>query len=216
MCFSTEASFAGGIIITAIGVATILKVHKSSQIIFASIPIFFGLQQITEGVIWLALKHPEYSYLLHWSTIIFMVMANVFWPIMIPLAILCMETDKKRRKILWGVLSLGIFLSMYFSLCLLTFEVNPEIRLYHIEYVDNFPSSIHLLAFGIYLITSITPLFISSHKKMFIFGILMTLSCLVTIIFFTQYLTSVWCFFAAIISLLIYWILNDAKRKAKR
>jgi len=43
----------------------------------------------------------------------------------------------------------------------------------------------------------------------------MALSCLVTAIFFTQYLTSVWCFFAALISGVIYWILRDSKREFK-
>jgi len=60
MCFSPEASFAGGVIISTIGIATILKVHKPSQIVFASIPIFFGIQQIVEGVLWLVLPNPEY------------------------------------------------------------------------------------------------------------------------------------------------------------
>jgi uncharacterized membrane protein len=41
----------------------------------------------------------------------------------------------------------------------------------------------------------------------------MFLSCLVTAIFFRQYLTSVWCFFAALISGVIYWILRDSKRE---
>jgi hypothetical protein len=50
MCFSAGASFAGGIIISAIGVITIKKVHKPSQIVFACIPLFFGFQQIAEGV----------------------------------------------------------------------------------------------------------------------------------------------------------------------
>jgi len=41
MCFSVEASFAGGIIISAIGIVTVTKVHKPSQLVFASIPLFF-------------------------------------------------------------------------------------------------------------------------------------------------------------------------------
>jgi hypothetical protein len=36
MCFSAEASFAGGIIIAAIGVVTIRKVHSPSQIVFVA------------------------------------------------------------------------------------------------------------------------------------------------------------------------------------
>ena len=56
MCFSAGASFAGGVIISAIGVATVLKVHKPSQIVFASIPLFFGFQQFVEGFVWLILQ----------------------------------------------------------------------------------------------------------------------------------------------------------------
>jgi uncharacterized membrane protein HdeD (DUF308 family) len=61
MCFSTEASFIGGTIISAIGVATVRNVHKPSQIVFASIPLFFGFQQIAEGFVWLSLQNPHYS-----------------------------------------------------------------------------------------------------------------------------------------------------------
>jgi hypothetical protein len=43
----------------------------------------------------------------------------------------------------------------------------------------------------------LTPLFISSIKRTHFIGILMFLSCLVTALFYKQYLTSVWCFFAA-------------------
>jgi hypothetical protein len=49
---------------------------------------------------------------------------------------------------------------------------------------------------------------------MWLFGILITISCLVSGIFFAQYLTSVWCFFAALISALIYWILGESRSRA--
>jgi hypothetical protein len=61
MCFSATASFAGGVIISVIGVAVVTKVHKPSQLLFACIPLFFGLQQFTEGVLWLAIPNPEYA-----------------------------------------------------------------------------------------------------------------------------------------------------------
>jgi len=213
MCFSTEASFIGGAIILAIGVVTVRKVHKPTQIIFASIPLFFGLQQIAEGFVWLALQNPDYGVLLKPATYFFLIMAEVFWPFMIPLAVLQMERNKKRIKILRVLLACGISVSIYFIFCLLLYNVNPEIRGYHIEYVEDFPKSIRLFVFAIYLVASITPLFVSTIKRTYLLGILMALSCLVTIIFFTQYLTSVWCFFGALISVVIFYILHDAKRK---
>lgn len=215
MCFSAGASFTGGVIISAIGVATVMKVHKPSQIVFASIPLFFGFQQFVEGFVWLILQHPVYAHYQSLVTYIYLVMAEVFWPMMIPLAVLCMEKDKKRQKYLWILLTMGISLSLYYIFCLFTFNVTPEIMGYHIEYKDNFPESIRLLAFSIYLIASITPLFISSIKRTHLLGILMSLSCLITVIFFTHYLTSVWCFFAALISVVIFWILQNAKKKYK-
>ena len=91
MCFSAEASFVGGVIITAIGVATIRKVHKPSQIIFACIPLFFGLQQIAEGFLWLALQNPEFAGIQKPAMYWFLIMAEVFWPFMVPLSVLQME-----------------------------------------------------------------------------------------------------------------------------
>ena len=213
MCFSTGASFIGGFAIVAIGVVSLHKVHKPSQIVFASIPLFFGFQQIAEGFVWLALQNADYAAFLKPATYTFLIMAEVFWPFMVPLAVLLMEKKQKRRKRLRILLAMGISVSLYFIFCLLMFKVTPEIRGYHIEYVDTFPGSLRLFVFAVYLVASIIPLFISSVRRTYILGVLMALSCLVTIIFFTQYLTSVWCFFGALISLVIYWILRDARRK---
>jgi hypothetical protein len=212
MCFSAVASFAGSAIISAIGVATVLKVHKPNQIVFASIPLFFGFQQFVEGSLWFILQHPAYSHYQTPATYIFLVMAQVFWPLMIPLAVLYMEPEKLRKKVLWILLSMGMVLSAYYLFSLFSFKVTPEIMGYHIEYVETSPVALRPVAFVVYLITSITPLFISSIKRIPVLGILMSFSCLVTILFFTQYLTSVWCFFAALISGVIYWILSNAKK----
>jgi len=213
MCFSAEASFAGGIIISAIGVATVTKVHKSSQLIFASIPLFFGIQQFTEGVLWLTLPNPDAVIIQKVSTYLFLIMAEVLWPMMIPLSVLFMEENLKKKKLLQLFLALGGCISIYYSVFLAIFDVNPEIVGYHIHYNTSAPQTFGVLTFLIYLAVTIVPLFISSIKRTHLLGVLMFLSCAVTIVFFRQYLTSVWCFFAAIISGVIFWILRDSKRK---
>lgn len=212
MCFSPEASFAGGVIISTIGAVTITKVHKSSQLVFASIPLFFGIQQIAEGFVWLALQNQDLIIMQKISTYMFLIMALVIWPAMIPLSILQMEEKKGKRKILTFLVVPGIVLSFYYSFCLLSFSVYPQIDGYHILYKNGFPRALSNPAFIVYLIVTITPLFISSIKKTWLMGILMTLSCLVTAIFFRQFMTSVWCFFAALISGVIFWILSDSKK----
>jgi hypothetical protein len=212
MCFSAEASFAGGVIISAIGVVTVRKVHKPSQILFASIPLFFGLQQIAEGLLWITLPSSEYIGLRHVSTYIFLAMAQVVWPMLIPLSVLLMEKSQTRKKYLLGLFFTGVLLSLYYTVCLILFDVRPQIQGFHVYYENDFPGSLRMVAFGIYLIATITPLFVSGIKRTHMLGILMTLSCLITGIFFTQYLLSVWCFFAALISAVIYWILSDSRK----
>jgi len=210
MCFSAEASFAGGVIISAIGIITIRKVRKPSQILFAAIPVFFGIQQFAEGVLWLTLPLEGFEIHSGIAAYIFLIIAELIWPVIIPLSVLLTEMSEKKKKILILFLVDGIILSLYYSYCLISFDVNPRIDGFHILYDNKFPASLSNVALLFYLIATIPPLFISSMRRAYMLGILMTLSCLISAVFFTQYLTSVWCFFAALISIVIYWILNDS------
>jgi len=213
MCFSAGASFVGGIIISGIGVATIREVHKPSQLIFASIPLFFGVQQIAEGCLWLTLPDADYINIHKIAKYFYLIMAQVLWPAIIPVSVLLMEENKNRIKILQVLLGMGLSLSLYYFFCLLFFKVTPQIIGYHIQYNTDFPDSLAIAAFIVYLIATITPLFVSGIKRTQLLGRLMFLSCLITAIFFTQYLISVWCFFAALISGVVFWILRDSKKE---
>ena len=154
MCFSAGASFIGGVVISAIGVATIIKVHKPSQIVFASIPLFFGFQQFVEGCMWLILQHPEYSRFQGTATYTFLIMAQVFWPMMIPMAVLHMEKNKKKIKALWVLLSIGLSVSLYYIFCMIAYHATPQISGFHIHYIQDSPKIPTFIAFIFYLISS--------------------------------------------------------------
>lgn len=216
MCFSATASFAGGGVISAIGIASVIKARKPTQKLFAGIPLLFGIQQIAEGMLWTTLKSGEHDQLQSAAVYIFLVTALVIWPVMIPLSIWLMEEVKKRKIILAGLTLLGGILSLFYVFCLISYNVTPQIQSFHIQYVDDFPLIPVRIAFVFYLVTTIAPLFISSTKRMWLFGILITISCIITGILFSQYLTSVWCFFAAIISAVIYWIPSVPQSKTSQ
>ncbi|MEI6053157.1 MAG: DUF6629 family protein [Opitutaceae bacterium] len=212
MCFSPEASFAGGLIISSIGVAALKQVHKPSQTVFASIPLLFGIQQIAEGILWVALPRPDYVHARQFGMYAFLIMARVVWPMLMPLSVLLMEENRTRKKILWILLAMGVSVSVYYVYCLLFLMVTPHIAGHHIQYTSDFPESLAVPVFVLYFVAAITPLFISSIKRTRLLGVLMFFSCLVTAIFFQLYITSVWCFFAAIISVVVVWILRDSKK----
>jgi hypothetical protein len=53
--------------------------------------------------------------------------------------------ESEKEKILRIFLVLGICLSAYYATCLVLFNVNPEIRSYHIQYHTGFPKSLALV-----------------------------------------------------------------------
>jgi hypothetical protein len=215
MCFSAPASFAGAAIISAIGAAAQTRVSKPAQRLFSLIPFFFGFQQLAEGVLWVTLGSGKYPLLQDITAYIFLITALVIWPVMVPLSVRLMEEVKLRKQILTGLLVAGCLLSVLYAFCLVYYDIFPQISSFHIEYVYNVPQALMTTAFIFYLITTIVPFFISSVKRMWVFGVLIAISCIITGIFFSQFLTSVWCFFAAIISIIVYWILYGVKSKAK-
>jgi hypothetical protein len=213
MCFSAGASFTGGVVLSAIGVATVRTAHNPSQKLFAGIPLFFAFQQYAEGVVWLTLRSGENYQIQTMAAYTFLVMALVIWPVMIPAALRRMEEAKRKKNIISGFMFAGVLLSAYYVFCLLTFSVTPRINGFHIQYVNDFPDILGYVAFGIYVIVTMAPLFISSVKGMSLFGGFSFFSCLVTGIFYKEYLTSVWCFFAALISVVVYWIILESQEE---
>lgn len=211
MCFSAGASFAGGAIITAIGIATVKKVRKPEQKLFSTIPLIFGLQQISEGFVWVALQNPGNQVMLTISGYLFLLAAVVIWPTIVPLSVLKMEQKPSRRRFLKVFLMAGIITSLYYGTGMIIHNIEPEISNHHIKYVNDFPRSLVIPVFILYLLATLIPLYISSIKKMYLFGILATLSLLITGIFFKEYMTSVWCFFAAFISIIIYRIIRNGE-----
>jgi hypothetical protein len=209
MCYSAGASFIGGAVISAIGVATVKEARKPSQVAFASIPLLFGLQQITEGFLWLALTDPAFAHLERAGTYGFLLMARIVWPTMLPLSVLLMEEGGAKRRLQFLLLGMGAAVSLYYTYCLLFLNVVPDIEGHHIRYISDFPESLAVPVFVVYFIAVITPLFISKNTRTRLLGVLMFLACAVTAVLFFQYLTSVWCFFAAIISVVVYWIIKE-------
>jgi hypothetical protein len=205
MCFSATASFIGGAVISAIGVATIRKNKEPSQRLFAAIPLLFGIQQVSEGFVWLTLQTPGHDMVLKVSAYIFITMAVVVWPTLLPLSLLLMERSKKRRGALYAFLFMGIIVSLSYLTGMLLYKISAGINSYHILYLIEYPHQIGKAALFSYLIATLPPLFISSRPRVYLLGIIIVLSYIVTYVFYREFLISVWCIFAALASIIIWW-----------
>jgi len=216
MCFSASASFSAGAVLTVIGIASIKKTQQPSQIPFASIPFVFGIQQITEGFVWLSLTDPAYAAMQSAATYIFLFIAQIVWPVWVPFSVAILEKKTERKKLERVIVLLGAVVSIYLAYCLLTFHVEARILGKHISYLQEYPQGPKHYGGILYIIATVVPPFFSPLKRMWSLGLSILISYIITTIFYEDYITSVWCFFAAVISVTVLGVMQEVKRSSQK
>lgn len=214
MCFSTTASFGAGLLLSAIGAASLKKAKRPEQIPFASIPLIFGVQQFAEGFVWLSWSNAQFAQFQQAATYAFLLIAQAIWPILIPYAFWKMETDATRKRILAFLTGLGGVVVAFVLFFLFTRTVSASIQAHHVQYHVDIPASMAIWRGIPYFMAIVISPFLSTvkHMKWLAWG---TLGAFVLAkIFFDQYLISVWCFFAAIVSLSVFFVLANQKKAA--
>lgn len=220
MCFSAQASFITAGILSTIGILAITKSKFKKITAIASTPLFFAIQQVFEGIIWVTINSGNSISLLHKFAVYgFVFFASTFWPTAIPISLYFIEQNKTRKKLLIGTSILGILFSIGYLICWFFMGVKAEVINHHIAYKfinpKNKPNIFYFLesiGLAIYLIATAGSMFISSINYMWILGILVIISLIISQIFYYLAFGSIWCFFAAIISLLIYFIVDKNQK----
>ncbi len=218
MCFSTTASFAAGIVLSGVGVASVIKSKEPAQQMFAAIPLVFGLQQFAEGFVWLSLTQSWPALYQQIAVQVFLVFAMIIWPIWIPLAICYFEPNWLRRKVIGWISVIGIVMGFFSLYYLITRTSTAVVSDFHIHYNLQIPQNLLMVCGLIYLFPTIVSHFFSTVKGVPVMGALVMVSYLVTRFLFVDYVLSVWCFFSAVISIMIYFIVKkrvDATRKLR-
>ncbi len=201
MCFSATASFAAGTALTVVGTLTLRKSQGRRELPLALVPLLFGIQQLTEGVVWVSLSH-DLPLVQSWATYIYSVFSHVVWPILVPFAILMVEPRIWRRKALRVFVALGLSVGLYLLFFIVRFPVTARVRGDSISYDS--PHFYLAVVLVVYLMaTCISGLF-SSHWCINVFGVLAFILAIVAAVVSITTFVSVWCFYAAILSLLVY------------
>lgn len=200
MCFSATASFTAGSALLAVGAFTAHRSQGRRELPLALVPLLFGVQQMSEGALWLALDR-DLPTVQAWATYIFSFFSHAFWPIFVPFAILAVEAHRRRRQALTVFLVLGVTVGLYLLYFLVRFPVVAARRESSIVY-----ESPHFYLAGVmvlYLLATCVSGLFSSHHCIRIFGALAFVLAIVAYQVSVQTFVSVWCFFAAVLSLLI-------------
>lgn len=218
MCFSAEASFGAAAVLAVIGVATILKVRTLKCLPLALIPLIFAFQQLLEGILWTHQQTPT-SFLYQFGLYGYLSIAILFWPIWLPGSLYALEKKQKVKKWLLFFLSLGILFSILqvFS----TEEVKSEVEGHHISYLARFvtfsfigESHFKTLLLVTYTALVSIPCFLSTVKGAWVMGIFLLMGWSVTYLFYKVAFLSVWCFFGALASVVVYFIVKEYAKES--
>lgn len=189
----------------ALGGASFVTARKEDRIL-AAIPFLFGIQQDFEGIQWLYLNNGSSSL---WAGYGFLLFAFIIWPIYVPLTVFVL--DKKKRGILKWYVLLGIIIALYSIRQPLMQPLSIQKINKCITYAFNYQLEDYVTI--AYVLAIFGPLFVSSRKIFRWFGIIFGFLAIISWIFFKVNFVSVWCFFAAIVSSIIFVYLKLKKKK---
>lgn len=213
MCFSTEASFGAGAVLTAIGIVALRKTDHRKQLLFAAIPIFFAIQQFAEGFVWMSLTNTVKSAYGQIAAYIFLLFALLVWPVWLPLSIWLLETRVKVKRLLLVATGFGVLFSLLLGFYLFNHSVLPEVEGHHIHYAVGFKGMLVKEASLLYFIPTIIPPFLSRWKNIRILGVFLLVSYLVSKFYFADAVVSVWCYLAAFVSIQVLLALHEMQKK---
>src|SRR3989344_5729895 len=205
MCFSIAASVAAGSALSAVGVATITKAKRKADVPFAMIPLLFGIQQLAEGLVWLSFRF-DALLLNTTTTFVYSLFAYVFWPMYVPFAVRSLETVPWRKKVLSLFQLVGITVGAYLLYFHIQVPVTSQVINKSIVYAAPHFDTLWVIVFY-FTATCMSALF-SSHKLVNIFGVLVFISATASYQFYAASFVSVWSYFAAILSVIVYWYIK--------
>lgn len=208
MCFSAEASFITAAVLVPVGGYCIQAALRKrwSYVALAAAPLFFGIQQIFEGFVWLGIERHDPA-MIQWTSLGFLFFALGFWPFWIPLSAFFVE-EIFWRKCWIGTMTL-LSLVWMFGLYGPIF-LDPErwltTQVVHYSIYYNYfdlpiyqmtsPTVLRLL----YLATIVVPYASTSNREVVGLGILLIVSAVLSHFVFAHAFVSVWCFFAAVLA----------------
>ena len=214
MCFSASASFITAGVVGAVGMVTVARAKEPREKPLAAIPIFFAIQQSIEGLLWLYLPMAPMDPTSSFLTYMFLLFAEVFWPIYAPITVLLVEPAPWRRILMAVCVVVGAAVAGDLLWWILSNAHTAVIRDNHIVYVTE-PKHSDALGLAYLLATGIAAI-MSSHRIVIATGVIFFAGSVIAYAFYWEAFVSVWCFFAAAASGIIFFHFEFERKQRLR
>lgn len=226
MCFSASVSYSAAAVLVSTGLYAVQQARRLQPPywMWALVPVFFGVQQAFEGRVWQELDAGNASAAVPFA-LGFHFFSHFLWLWWLPLCCYFVETAKVRRRVIGGIAIFGAFAgTLVYSAMLshpewMSVAVREHSIVYNLSVPYSIPyrSSIHvpITPAALYALTILVPLLFSGHRQIRIFGGLVALSMVLASEAYSAAYVSVWCFFAAVLSLYLVYMIRHFVAESK-
>ncbi|WP_300425586.1 DUF6629 family protein [uncultured Hyphomonas sp.] len=212
MCLSAEVSFIAAAGLIPAGALSMRQAWRGDRryLPLATLPLLFGLQQLAEGVVWVA-GAGQNTELIATASLIYMFFSWLAWPVWIPVSTFALEPAKRKPYFLIFVI-VGAMLGAlqyvpYFAHAdWLNTRFLSHVIIYEGTELLDFVGR-REVTYAIYISVVILPLLLSSVRGVRIFGLLALGVLITTYTFFAYAYVSVFCFGGALMSSYLVWMM---------
>lgn len=199
MCFSPEGDLAGGIVVTAIGIDAIRHLrHRNDHLALAVFPLLLGFHQIDEAFVWWGLQGVVPTGVGRVAMWIYLVIAFVVLPVLVPVLIMLLEPTARRRWRLAPFLAIGTGVSAVLLVTMLRNGASVTLGRFHLAYSIGLKHGI--IVIGLYIVATCGSLLVSGYRDIVVFGLANVVAIVVLARLSADGFASLWCFYAAIAS----------------
>ena len=214
MCFSATASFVTAAITGAVGITALNRARSPREWPLAAVPLIFAAQQAIEGILWLQLPVAPDGPSTTFLTYLYLLFAEVLWPVYAPAACLLIEPDKRRRLAMVVFLIVGLAVGVHYLVSIFTDPHAARIIGHHVSYVSE--GKISYPMGTAYLVATGGVIALSSHRAMIALAVIVIVGAFVSYALYWESFVSVWCFFAAAASVIILAQFEWEHRRSRR
>ena len=203
MCFAPEADAVAGVIIVAVGVDALRHVGSPKQIPLAVLPLLFGLHQLAEAFVWWGLQGHVTESVERVAIWIWLLFAFVLLPVWLPIAVDLVERSKPRRLLIGAFAGIGVAVGAALAIAIFRGPINARIQGHCISYgVDAVGDSGGQWTL-LYVIAACGALLASTHRDLAALGAVNLVVTPLLMWLTVDGFVSLWCFWAAIASIVI-------------
>jgi uncharacterized protein DUF6629 len=209
VCFSAGANFIGSAVLGTVGVATLTEVKHRRELLFAAMPLLFALHQFTEGFVWLGLDGKLPSIVAHDAGAAYVLYAQGLLPFVFPLSILLIEPTRSRQRRMLDFTLLGAGLAIYILWGLIAYPLQVYAQAHGIVYLNQMTTTTVVAV--LYVAATCGALFFSGFPTLVVLGWLNMLGLLTVMVVRRYEFTSLWCAYAAVVSVVIYFFFRRSR-----